>query len=159
MKRSRLAIIAALGPWMAPITSAAQDGTVNPGSAQVAIAGPVLMVSDLERSLKFYVGGLGMKVARRLPGNPGPGAIVTSGDAASPFILLRQHSQKIAPSARIEIGSGLSRIMLSVADAEAARARLRAAGYAHDPVSRTKIFFVSDPDGYRYEVIERAAHH
>lgn len=159
MRRTSLAIVATIGLSLCAGTSVAQDRSADPGAPEVLIAGPVLMVSDLERSLKFYVDGLGMKVARRLPGNPGPGAVVTSGEAATPFILLRQQSETAAASVRIDTGSGLSRIMLSVSDVEAVAARLDAAGYAHDPTGKTKIFFVKDPDGYRYEVMARSSRH
>ena len=54
-----------------------------PATEAVEIAGPVMMVTDLERSLKFYVEGLGLSLGTRLPGNPGPGATVTAREADS----------------------------------------------------------------------------
>lgn len=93
------------------------------------------MVGDLERSLKFYVDGLGMKVGTRLPGNPGPGATMTSGNGQVPFLLIRQAAATASDKPDIQAGNGLSRIMLVVPDSAAAAARLRTAGYAHTAVN------------------------
>jgi len=122
----------------------------------VEIAGPVLMVTDLERSLRFYINGLGLQSSTRLTGNPGPGAIiVASGQAATPFLLIRQTAASPKRSPQVVHGNGLSRVMLVVPDSAAAAARLTSAGFAHEPVSARGIFFVEDPDGYRYEVMQR----
>lgn len=142
--------------------ASSSDGAVahaRRGTAETAktlqISGPVLMVTDLERSLKFYTEGLGMIVASRLPGNPGPGAVLVGpGRRPPPFILLRQRAQEAVASPQIELGNGLSRIMLNVADAAAAAARLKTAGFDVPAPNSRGILFVTDPDGYRYEVIQ-----
>lgn len=124
-------------------------------SPELSIAGPVLIVTDLERSLRFYTEGLGLEVASRLTGNPGPGAtLVAPHSGRSPFVLLRQHQATPNSAKPIEVGAGLSRIMLSVADAKAVEARLRSAGYAPSQPTNGHIFFVKDPDGYSYEIIQ-----
>jgi lactoylglutathione lyase len=141
-------------------TASAQSAPPAPAVADVEIAGPVLMVTDLERSLKFYQHGIGLVVGTRLPGNPGPGATVTArAGSPAPFLLLRQQSAEAAKSAPIQQGNGLSRVMLVVADSEAVAARLDRAGYAHTPVTDRKVFFVSDPDGYRLEIMQRNSRH
>lgn len=88
-------------------TKAAAAEPKETATIAIRIAGPVLIVNDLERSLRFYTRGLGMAVDSRLPGNPGPGVtVVAPGSGAAPFILLRQ----LAPSARaapqIDLGDG-----------------------------------------------------
>lgn len=124
-------------------------------SPEISIAGPVLIVTDLERSLRFYTEGLGLEVASRLPGNPGPGAtVVAPRSGRSPFVLLRQRQAAPNSAQPIEVGAGLSRIMLSVADAKSVEARLRLAGYAPSQPNNGRIFFVKDPDGYSYEIIQ-----
>lgn len=134
--------------------SVAQEQVVP---SQVEIAGPVLMVTDLEQSLKFYVEGLGLEVGTRLPGKPGPGATITSNkQQSSPFVLLRQRSANTASNTQpLTLGNGLSRIMLVVQDPAATAARLKSAGFKPNALSARGIFFVDDPDGYRYEVMPR----
>ncbi len=139
------------------VLSAAQEQAASPQAAQMEIAGPVLMVTNLEQSLKFYVEGLGLEIGSRLPGKPGPGAtVIADKENSSPFVLLRQRSADTDPDARpLMLGNGLSRIMLVVQDPAATAARLTAAGFRPDAPSASGIFFVEDPDGYRYEVIPR----
>lgn len=60
------------------VPAIAAEGSPLNSSTSIQIAGPVLMVTDLERSLKFYVDGLGLQASTRLPGNPGPGVIVVA---------------------------------------------------------------------------------
>jgi lactoylglutathione lyase len=118
------------------------------------------MVTDLDRSLKFYQHGLGLVIGTRLPGNPGPGATVTArAGSPAPFLLLRQRAAEVTKSAPIQLGNGLSRVMLVVADSEPVAARLERAGYVHTPISDRKVFFVSDPDGYRLEIMQRNSRH
>lgn len=153
----KLAVAAAL---LATAPVYAQSPAAQAENLAMEIAGPVLVVTDLQKSLKFFVEGLGLEVGARLPGNPGPGATVTSRAVArSPFLLLRQQAVDAAASRPIVHGDGLSRIMLVVPDSTAAAARLDAAGYAHTPVNERHVFFVSDPDGYKYEIMQRDSRH
>lgn len=150
MIRTGLALLALISATTASAQSA------PPAVADVEIAGPVLMVTDLERSLKFYQHGLGLAVGTRLPGNPGPGAtVIARAGSPAPFLLLRQQAAETGKSPPIQQGNGLSRVMLVVADSEAVAAQLDRAGYAHTPMSERKVFFVSDPDGYRLEIMQR----
>lgn len=135
-----------------PGSGAAQTPAPEVGTQ---IAGPVLMVTDLERSIRFYTQGLGLQVASRLSGKPGPGAVLNApGTARTPFILLRQRSPEVRSVPPLALGDGLSRIMIRVVDAERAADRLRAAGHAVPALDGKRIFFVSDPDGYRYEIMQ-----
>lgn len=138
--------------------SAAAVAQEAPAEMALQIAGPVLMVTDLERSLKFYTEGLGMTVASWLPGNPGPGAVVVGpGKRPPPFILLRQREAQSKTTPPVVVGNGLSRIMLQVPDVAAAAAQLKTAGYDVPFRPGRHIFFVTDPDGYRYEVMQLSA--
>ena len=133
----------------------AQEQPAPPVATRMEIAGPVLMVTDLEQSLKFYVEGLGLEIGSRLAGKPGPGATITTDkQSPSPFLLLRQRAD--APDTRpLTPGNGLSRIMLVADDPAATAARLKDAGFAPGELSARGIFFIEDPDGYRYEIMPR----
>jgi catechol 2,3-dioxygenase-like lactoylglutathione lyase family enzyme len=150
-----LAVLLAAAPNPAPAEEKLRQVT----AVEMDIAGPVLIVTDLQRSLRFYVDGLGMTVARELSGNPGPGAVlVPAGRTPPPHLLVRQRSQEPSTSPPVDVGNGLSRVMLSVADPSRLAARLKAAGYAPTAPSSAGVFFVKDPDGYNYEIIPRGAH-
>ena len=84
---------------------------------------------------------------------PSLALVVGPGRRPPPFILLRQRAREATASPAIVLGNGLSRIMLNVPDAGAAAARLKAAGYDVPAPNERGIFFVTDPDGYRYEVL------
>lgn len=113
------------------------------------ISGPVLLVSDMARSVRFYTEGLGMTVVRSGPLT----VLAAAGHAPPPIIMLQQ-----APTGRaakpLQIGDGLVRFYLSSTDTDALTARLKAAGYAPyvEPKELPGVIFVRDPDGYLYEV-------
>lgn len=143
---------------LASASAISAEPAPRPGPTGVAIAGPVLMVTDLERSLKFYVDGLGLEASTRLPGNPGPGRIVVApGGGPTPFLLIRQSAADPGQSAPIVHGNALSRIMLTVPDTATVAARLTAAGFPHASLNSRGIFFVKDPDGYSYEIMPKAS--
>ncbi|MCX7283597.1 MAG: VOC family protein [Novosphingobium sp.] len=147
----KLIMLAVLALVNVPAAAKPADTT-----STIEIAGPVLMVTDLERSLKFYVGALGLQEMRRLPGKPGPGAIIVApGHSPQPFMLLQQGAPLAEQSPAIDHGNALSRMMLVVADSTAVAERLTAMGFAHEPVNARGIFFVKDPDGYRLEIMQR----
>src|SRR3546814_11120078 len=90
---------------MLATTAYARSADPSGPVAGVEIAGPVLMVTDLERALKFYGEGLGLVTGRRLPANPGPGATVTAhAGSAAPFLLLRQQGADPKKSMPIQQG-------------------------------------------------------
>lgn len=147
-------LIAALLGFAAIVPGSVAAQTPVPEAAP-QIAGPVLIVTDLERSIRFYTEGLGLQVASRLPGKPGPGAVLTApGTARTPFILLRQRSPEARSAPPLALGDGLSRIMIRVPDAAQAARRLKDAGYSVPDAAGKQIFFVSDPDGYRFEIMQ-----
>lgn len=155
-----------MGLILATAMLTAQAGAEPPATppaattAEIQISGPVLMVSDLERSLKFYTEGLGLRIGRRLPSPTGPGLILTSPQQSpSPFLLLRQVAATPSSRPAIQQGNGLSRIMLLVPDSAVLAARLDKAGIAHTPLESSAVFFVTDPDGYRFEIMQRNSHH
>ncbi|MEO6717708.1 MAG: VOC family protein [Novosphingobium sp.] len=142
------------------LTSPVVAQPTPPPASEIEIGGPVLTVTDLDRSLNFYTNILGLHVGTRIPGSPGPGATVTAREGSdAPFLLLRQQAAETGKPAAFQVGTGLSRIMLVVPDVAAAATRLDAKGYAHTPISAHHVFFVNDPDGYRFEIIQRTSRH
>jgi len=121
----------------------------------------MLRVGDLDRSIAFYTQVLGMELLRRSEnpehrytlaflgfegGNPGQAEIeLTYNWGVTQY----------------ELGSAYGHIAIGVPDAYAACERIKAAGgrvtREADPVlgGSTVIAFVTDPDGYKIELIQR----
>ena len=121
----------------------------------------MLRVGDLERSLAFYTGPLGMKLLRRsdFPGGRFTLAFVGYGDESDHTVLELTHNWD---TKRSELGTGYGHVALGVSDIYATCARLRENGVkiTREPGpmqhGTTVIAFVEDPDGYKIELIERA---
>ena len=122
----------------------------------------MLRVGDLERSLAFYTGPLGMKLLRKhdFPGGRFTLAFVGYGDETDHTVLELTHNWD---TKSYELGSGYGHVALGVDDIYATCARLREDGVkiTREPGpmqhGTTVIAFVEDPDGYKIEFIERRA--
>jgi lactoylglutathione lyase len=120
----------------------------------------MLRVGDLERSLAFYTGVLGMKLLRRqeYPDGRFTLAFVGFGPESEQAAIELTHNWD---TARYDLGSGFGHVALEVPDAARACAEVRARGgkvvREAGPMKHgtTVIAFVEDPDGYRIELIER----
>ena len=110
-----------------------------------------LQVNDLENSLSFYRDLLGMPVAERFSNQEGA-EIVMLGETDGAFLEL------ITKGAPAEPGRGVS-IGLPFADIEEIGEKLASAGYRVTPVispnPKVRFRFVSDPDGYQVQLVER----
>jgi lactoylglutathione lyase len=119
----------------------------------------MLRVGDLERSLAFYTGPLGMKLLRRhdFPGGRFTLAFVGYGDESMNTVLELTHNWD---TKSYEIGTGYGHVALGVPDIHATCAKLRERGVriTREPGpmqhGTTVIAFVEDPDGYKIELIE-----
>ena len=119
----------------------------------------MLRVGDLERSLAFYTGPLGMKLLRRhdFPGGRFTLAFVGYGDEKDNTVLELTHNWD---TKSYEIGGGYGHVALGVPDIRATCETLRAQGVkiTREPGpmqhGTTVIAFVEDPDGYKIELIE-----
>lgn len=122
----------------------------------------MLRVGNLDRSIDFYTGVLGMKLLRKTdrPDQKYTLAFVGYGDERQHAVLELTYNYGVAS---YDIGTGYGHIAISVPDAAAACAAVRAKGgnVTRDagPVKggTTVIAFVQDPDGYKIELIERPA--
>ena len=118
----------------------------------------MLRVRDLDRSVAFYTGPLGMKEIRRreVPAGKYTLAFVGYGDGAE--IELTYNWDQETP---YEVGSGFGHLAVGMPDIAAVCDRIRAAGARvtrePGPVQHgtTVIAFVEDPDGYKVELIQR----
>jgi lactoylglutathione lyase len=119
----------------------------------------MLRVGDLERSLAFYTGPLGMKLLRKrdFPGGKFTLAFVGYGDESETAVLELTHNWD---TKSYEIGTGYGHIALGVPDIYATCNDLRARGVkiTREPGpmqhGSTVIAFIEDPDGYKVELIQ-----
>ena len=120
----------------------------------------MLRVGDLERSVAFYTGVLGMTVLRTTdrPAQKYRLAFVGYGDESAHAVLELTYNYGVD---RYEPGDGFGHIAIEVPDVATACAEVRAKGGTvtreAGPVKggTTVIAFVQDPDGYKIELIER----
>ncbi len=120
----------------------------------------MLRVGDLQRSIAFYTGVMDMKLLRVTERPEQKYSLAFVGYASNPEQAEIELTYNHGVSS-YEIGSAFGHIAIAVADAKAACDKIRAGGGAvtreAGPVKggTTVIAFVTDPDGYKIELIER----
>lgn len=121
----------------------------------------MLRVFDLEKSIGFYTGLLGMRLLRRTDYEGGRFtlAFVGYGEESETAVLELTHNWDQAEP--YVVGTGYGHVALGVPDIYAACESLRAAGarITREPGpmkhGTTVIAFIEDPDGYKVELIQR----
>ena len=121
----------------------------------------MIRVGNLERSLAFYTEVLGMSLLRKhdYPDGRFTLAFVGYGDEAGNSVIELTHNWD---TDHYELGNAFGHLAVEVADAYAACDAVRAKGgkvvREAGPLKHgtTVIAFVTDPDGYKIELIQRA---
>ena len=121
----------------------------------------MLRVGDLQRSIRFYTGVLGMRVLRTTdrPEQKYTLAFVGYGDESSGAVLELTYNYGVD---KYDLGSAYGHVAIEVPNAAAACDAVRQKGgkvtREAGPVKggTTVIAFVEDPDGYKIELIEHA---
>jgi lactoylglutathione lyase len=120
----------------------------------------MLRVIDLEKSLAFYTGVLGMKLLRRTEYPDGKFTLAFVGytDEDHGAVIELTHNWDVE---KYELGNAYGHIAIEVEDAYAACEKIKQRGgkvvreagtMKH---GNTVIAFVEDPDGYRIELIQK----
>jgi len=120
----------------------------------------MIRVGDLDKSIGFYTGVLGMKLLRRkdYPDGKFTLAFVGYGDESDTAVIELTHNWD---TKSYDLGNGFGHLAVSVDDAYQACAAVKAQGgkVAREagPMKHgtTVIAFVEDPDGYKIEFIQR----
>ncbi len=120
----------------------------------------MLRVGNLDRSIDFYTGVLGMRVLRRkdYPEGRFTLAFVGFGPEEEQAVLELTHNWD---TSKYEVGTGYGHVALEVEDAYKACDEVKKRGgkvtREAGPMKHgtTVIAFVEDPDGYKIEFIQR----
>lgn len=119
----------------------------------------MLRVGDMQRSIDFYTRVMGMKLLRTTdrPEQKYSLAFVGYGDEREHAVLELTYNYGVD---RYDLGTAFGHIAIAVDDAYAACEKIKAAGGSvtrePGPVKggTTVIAFVTDPDGYKIELIQ-----
>ena len=120
----------------------------------------MLRVGNLQRSIDFYTNVLGMKLLRTSENPEYKYTLAFVGYGSNPDHTELELTYNWGVD-HYELGSAYGHIALAVPDAAAACAKIKAAGgnvtREAGPVKggSTVIAFVTDPDGYQIELIQR----
>ena len=120
----------------------------------------MIRVGDLDKSIAFYTGVLGMKLLRRkdYPDGKFTLAFVGYGDESDTAVIELTHNWD---TKKYDLGNGFGHFAVSVPDAYKACAAVKGQGgkvtREAGPMKHgtTVIAFVEDPDGYKIEFIQR----
>jgi lactoylglutathione lyase len=119
----------------------------------------MVRVLDEAKSVDFYAAAFGLEVADRFAFDGFTLVYLSNAENDFEVELTVNHGQD-APYTH---GSGYGHVAFSVADVEAEHDRFEGLGLAPTPVKEfhregqvmAKFFFVTDPDGYKIEVLQR----
>ncbi|MEO6625982.1 MAG: lactoylglutathione lyase [Burkholderiaceae bacterium] len=122
----------------------------------------MLRVGDLQRSIDFYTRVLGMQLLRKSENPEYKYSLAFVGYGSNPDHAELELTYNWGTD-KYDIGTAFGHVALGVADVAAACERIRGAGgnvtREAGPVKggTTIIAFVTDPDGYKIELIQRLA--
>jgi len=120
----------------------------------------MLRVGNLDRSIDFYTGVLGMRLLRRreFPDGRFTLAFVGYGEETDSAVIELTYNWGVE---KYEAGTGFGHVAIAVKDAHRACAEVKERGgrvvREAGPMKHgtTVIAFVEDPDGYKIELVER----
>ena len=115
-----------------------------------------IRVMDLEKSLDFYQNALGLIETRRKDFPEHKFTLVYLSDKENGYELELTYNYN--PEKPYELGNGFSHIAVGTPDLEASHEKHTAMGYEVTPLKglpgeAPHYYFVTDPDGYKVEVI------
>nr|WP_210289669.1 VOC family protein [Chelatococcus caeni] len=119
----------------------------------------MIRVLDEARSVAFYETAFGLKIADRFVFDGFTLVYLRNAEADFEVELTVNHGR----SEPYALGDGYGHLAVAVEDLDAEHARFTDAGLAPQPIKEffrdgalmARFFFVTDPDGYKIEVLER----
>ena len=119
----------------------------------------MIRVLEESRSVDFYGRAFGLDIAERLAFDSFTLVYLRNAEADFELELTINHGRPEP----YDLGNGYGHLAVAVDDLGAEHARMRAAGFApadikefhRDGALLARFFFISDPDGYKIEVLQR----
>jgi lactoylglutathione lyase len=119
----------------------------------------MIRVRDLETSIKFYETAFGLRVKERAEFTSF--TLVYLGNEGGFELELTWNADRSAP---YDLGNGYGHLAFVADDLQGCHARLERAGMSPQPIKSmdhdgrpfARFFFISDPDGYKIEVLENS---
>lgn len=121
----------------------------------------MIRVLDEARSIAFYQMALGLKPVDKVVFESFTLVYLANSEQTFELELTINHGR----TEPYDLGNGYGHLAVSVADAKAEHARMQKEGLVITPVKTMEnngrvigtFFFLTDPDGYKIEVLERGA--
>jgi lactoylglutathione lyase len=119
----------------------------------------MIRVLDESRSVDFYRRAFGLDIAERLAFDSFTLVYLRNAEADFEIELTINHGR----AEPYDLGNGYGHLAVAVDDLDAEHARMREAGFNpadikefhRDGALLARFFFISDPDGYKIEVLQR----
>ena len=119
----------------------------------------MIRVMEEARSLAFYRTALGLDIADRFPFDDFTLVYLRNPENDFEIELTINHGR----TEDYTHGTGYGHVAITVEDLDAEHARLEAAGITPQPIKEfhrdgalmARFFFITDPDGYKIEVLQR----
>ncbi|XP_016540494.2 probable lactoylglutathione lyase, chloroplastic isoform X4 [Capsicum annuum] len=160
-KGGSLSISAAAGNMSHASTAATQENVLEwVKQDKRRMLHVVYRVGDLDRTIKFYTECLGMKLLRKrdIPEERYTNAFLGYGPEDSHFVIELTYNYGVD---KYDIGSAFGHFGIAVEDVSKTVELIKAKGgkVTREPGAvkggKTVIAFIEDPDGYKFELIER----
>lgn len=131
-----------------------------PSAVQASLLAPGLRVTDLDRSMAFYRIALGLVPCRTLRHGSLTEVMLCADGVSGRLTLILLRDEAPGKSPPVILGDGLAKIVLRVPDVAAVASRLTVARYAVDGVHQSghgpAVLMLTDPDGYRHELVGKS---
>ncbi|MHC5064819.1 MAG: VOC family protein [Planctomycetota bacterium] len=117
------------------------------------LAHTMIRVKDLDESLEFYLGFLGLREVRRSPIGDEATLVFLADEAGQYHIELTYNHGK----SEYELGDQFGHLAFFVSDLEKVVSDVEARGWWYrrsKPGNRSKYIFIKDPNGYDIEILE-----
>lgn len=122
----------------------------------------MIRITDLNASIKFYQDAFNLREKHRL--DFPTFTLVYLGNDESPAEIELTYNKN--QSEAYEHGNAYGHVAFSVSDLEASHVAMEALGLAPTPIKQlsqgghvANFFFISDPDGYKIEVLQSGGHY